>query len=246
MAGVNLFDNFEEEHMETPSLPRYNTISRAHQHSDNKAQHLTRLVSHPITFTNTQVFHAAPKQAINDIPMANDVINQDTVASLEYCQLIQDENTFPVWNKSAANEFGCLTQGMRVEGSNTIFFIPFQAIPKGKIVTYGRFVVDIRPNKTEIHRVRLAVGGATLSNIQAMCQHAHQTSLIKSVSGTTLFPLKVLSICVWMSITFTLVPQWTHLSTCASQSNSSLRQSLQNTTKSLWYQMAMCIFDDLH
>jgi hypothetical protein len=25
MAGVNLFDTFEEEHMKTPSLPRYNT-----------------------------------------------------------------------------------------------------------------------------------------------------------------------------------------------------------------------------
>jgi hypothetical protein len=30
---------------------------------------------------------------------------------------------------------------------------------KEKIVTYGRFVVDIRPNKSEIHRVRLTVWG---------------------------------------------------------------------------------------
>jgi hypothetical protein len=28
-AGVNLFGTFEEEHMETPSLPRYNTRARA-------------------------------------------------------------------------------------------------------------------------------------------------------------------------------------------------------------------------
>jgi hypothetical protein len=32
-------------------------------------------------------------------------------------------------------------------------------VPKVKIVTYGRFVVDIRPNKTETHRVCLTVGG---------------------------------------------------------------------------------------
>jgi hypothetical protein len=32
-------------------------------------------------------------------------------------------------------------------------------VPKGKIVTYGRFVVDIRPNKTETPRVRITVGG---------------------------------------------------------------------------------------
>jgi hypothetical protein len=31
-------------------------------------------------------------------------------------------------------------------------------VPKGKIFTYGRFVVDIHPNKTETHRVRLTVG----------------------------------------------------------------------------------------
>jgi hypothetical protein len=96
MAEVNLFDNFEEEHMETPSLRRYNTRARAHQHSANQAQHLAPHVFLPITFTNTQDFHASPKQAINHIPMANAVINQNTGNSLEYRQLIQDENTFPV------------------------------------------------------------------------------------------------------------------------------------------------------
>jgi hypothetical protein len=49
--------------------------------------------------------------------------------------------------------------GGRIEGSNTIFFIPRQSVPKGGFVTYGRFVVDIHHNKTETHRVRLAVGG---------------------------------------------------------------------------------------
>jgi hypothetical protein len=49
--------------------------------------------------------------------------------------------------------------GTRPQRTNTIFFIPRQAFPKGKIITYGRFVVDIRPNKSEIHRVRLTVGG---------------------------------------------------------------------------------------
>jgi hypothetical protein len=85
--------------------------------------------------------------------MNNVVINQDTGASLEYRHLIQDEATFPVWNKVAANEFGRLAQGVGgiIEGSSTIFFIPRQAVPKGKNVTYGRFVVDIRPRKTETH-----------------------------------------------------------------------------------------------
>jgi hypothetical protein len=95
--------------------------------------------------------------------MSNDVINQDTRASLEYCQLMKDESTFPVWNRVAANECGSMFQGVvwRIEGPSTIFFIPRQAIPKGKIVSYGRFVVCAgHPSqKTETQRGRLAMGG---------------------------------------------------------------------------------------
>jgi hypothetical protein len=114
MEGVNIFDTFEEDHMETPSLTRYNTRARTLRHSANNAQHHAPSVFHHITFTNTQGFHASPRQAINNINMANDVINQDTGTSLKYRQLIQDETTFPVWNKAAANEFGRLAQGFGV------------------------------------------------------------------------------------------------------------------------------------
>jgi hypothetical protein len=41
MTGMNIFDTFEEEHMESPSLPWYNTISSARQHSANQAQCLS-------------------------------------------------------------------------------------------------------------------------------------------------------------------------------------------------------------
>jgi hypothetical protein len=80
---------------------------------------------------------------------------------IKYRHLIKDTRTVTFWNKAAANEFGRLAQGVgdRIDGSNTFFFIPRQAVPKGKIITYGWFVVDIRPNKSEVHRVRLTVGG---------------------------------------------------------------------------------------
>jgi hypothetical protein len=161
MAGMNLFDTFEEEHMKTTSIPRYNTRARARQHSANQAQFLAPRIFRPLAFTNNQGVDVAPRQATNHIPMANAVINQDTGVILEYRHIIQDETTCPVWNKSAANEFGRLAQGVggRIEGSNTIFFIPRQAVPTGEIVTYGCFVVDIRPNKPETHGVRLTVGG---------------------------------------------------------------------------------------
>jgi hypothetical protein len=54
MAGMNLFDKFEEEHMETTSLPRYNTRARARQHSANQAYFLAPRVFLPIAFKNNQ------------------------------------------------------------------------------------------------------------------------------------------------------------------------------------------------
>jgi hypothetical protein len=67
--------------------------------------------------------------------MANAVINQDTGASLEYRHFIQDQTTFPVWNKSGANEFGGLAQGVggRIEGANTIFLSHAKQYQKGKL-----------------------------------------------------------------------------------------------------------------
>jgi hypothetical protein len=154
-ACVNLFDTFEEEHMETPAVPRYKTRALARQHSAHQAQTLSPRVLRPITFTNNEKITLPIQQNPLNMPMTNSVMNEDTGASLEYHHLIKDDSTFTVWNKAAANEFGRLAQGVgyRIEGSNTIFFIPRQAVPKGKII------MDIRPNKSEIHRVRLTVVG---------------------------------------------------------------------------------------
>jgi hypothetical protein len=151
MTGMNLFDTFEEEHMETPDLPWYSTRARARQQSANQAHFIAPRIFRPIAFTNNQSIAVPLAQSPDPIPMANAVINQYTGVRLEYRHLIQDETIFPVWNKAAANEFGRLAQGVggRMEGSNTIFFIPRSAFPKRKVITYGRFVVDIHPKKTE-------------------------------------------------------------------------------------------------
>jgi hypothetical protein len=222
MAGMYLFDTFEERHMETPALPRYNTRARARHHSAKQAQFLAPRIFRPIEFTNNQIIVVTLTQAPDPIPVANAVINQDTGASLEYLHLIQYDTTFPVWNKAAANEFGRLAQGVgdRIEGSNTIFFIPHNVVPKGKVITYGRFVVDIHPNKTETHQVRLTVGG----NLIQYPGDVSTRSADLTTSGIAQSPLKAINTCVWTSITFTLVPQWTLLNTCASLSNLSLKR----------------------
>jgi hypothetical protein len=55
MVGVNLFDTFEDEHMYTRSLHRYNTRARAHQHSANQAQLLAPRFLRPIKPSSHQV-----------------------------------------------------------------------------------------------------------------------------------------------------------------------------------------------
>jgi hypothetical protein len=89
--------------METPASPRYNTRARARQHSANQAHTLTPRILRPIAFTKNQATTLPFKQAPQTMPMAHSVINDDTGASLEYRHLIQDDSTFTVWNKAAAN-----------------------------------------------------------------------------------------------------------------------------------------------
>jgi hypothetical protein len=80
---------------------------------------------------------------------------------MEYRGLFADEETFPTCDREAANEFGRLAQGVggRIEGWKTILSIPRLAVPKGKPVTYGHFVVAICSNKETVHRVRVPTGG---------------------------------------------------------------------------------------
>ena len=48
-----------------------------------------------------------------------------------------------------------------IKGTNTISFIDKSAVPEGRFknVTYGNFVCNTRPKKTEKNRARLVVGG---------------------------------------------------------------------------------------
>ena len=69
-----------------------------------------------------------------------------------------------IWWKSLGNEFGRLAQGIgdRVVSNDTLDFICKSEVPQGKKVTYGNFVCDYRPLKSEPYRVRLTVGGDRL------------------------------------------------------------------------------------
>ena len=69
----------------------------------------------------------------------------------------------PLYCNYYAKEIGRLTQGMPslLEGNNPMVFIKKTAVTAEmwRDVTYGRIVVDYRPEKTDPYRTKLAVGG---------------------------------------------------------------------------------------
>lgn len=95
--------------------------------------------------------------------MLNAVLNKETGEMMEYRHLMADPKLKSLWQAKYGKELGRLAQGLPgvVEGTNTIFFIHKNEIPKDRWrdVTYGRIVTAYRPEKSDPHRVRLTVGG---------------------------------------------------------------------------------------
>ena len=68
-----------------------------------------------------------------------------------------------IWNTALSNELLRLTQWINnVNGNDVIDFIYYKDVPKDKIDTYTNMVCNIRPFKTEKHRIRLIVRGDRL------------------------------------------------------------------------------------
>ncbi len=80
----------------------------------------------------------------NEVQQALAVMEKDTRRLLNYQQLICNPKYKKAWNLLAANNFGCLAQGVgnRIKGTNTIKFIHKPKVPKSRLkdVTYGQFV----------------------------------------------------------------------------------------------------------
>jgi hypothetical protein len=85
--------------------------------------------------------------------MANAVICPETGKSLKHQELITQLRYKIKWMRSTENEIN------RLYNTNTIRFIRRSNIPKGRKVTYGSFVVDIKDHKEGQERTRLTVGG---------------------------------------------------------------------------------------
>ena len=69
----------------------------------------------------------------------------------------------PKLTRAMSNEIWRLFQGIvDIKVTYTCFFIHNHEVHQDRKVTYIRIVCDIRPQKKEIHRVQLTVGGEKL------------------------------------------------------------------------------------
>jgi len=88
--------------------------------------------------------------------MACEIFDEESGTQLKYRQLINHPKYREIWMHSSANEFGRLAQGIggRIQGTNTIFFIHKYQVPVDRLgdVMYAKFVVELKPNKAEVHR----------------------------------------------------------------------------------------------
>jgi hypothetical protein len=93
-----------------------------------------------VTVSGTQPIAQRTRSHVPEEPlfMVNAVIHPITGVAMEYWQLIQDPVTKDAWQRSAANEFGRLAQGVggRIKGTNTIRFIPHTKLPADRMPTY--------------------------------------------------------------------------------------------------------------
>lgn len=108
--------------------------------------------------------------------------------SMEYIDLVKGPKK-EIWQKSCGNELGRLAQGMknRVKGTNTIFFIPKNKLPKNKIVTYTRIVCDIRPNKPYPFRTRIIAGGNFINYPGKISTPTAELTTVKTFANRIIF-----------------------------------------------------------
>ena len=89
------------------------------------------------------------------------VISEDTGELLTHQKALKGKNG-QTWIISTSNEWGRLMKGVGTrmkKGTETIFPIHRNKVPKDRKITYGKMVIDIRPEKVEKYRCRLTVGG---------------------------------------------------------------------------------------
>jgi hypothetical protein len=142
----------------TPHAMVRHSASQKYNLSHDMLAETINQANHFVSFPKTPGIKITEKinrnnQVIIMPEMANAVICPKTGKSLKHQELITKLRYKIKWMRSTANEIN------RLYNTTTIRFIRRSNIPKGRKVTYGSFVVDIKDHKEEKERIRLTVGG---------------------------------------------------------------------------------------
>jgi hypothetical protein len=130
---------------------QYNLAQDSMAEAISQANHCFSISTNPQNQTSTT--STSSKQVFIIPEMTNAVICPETDKSLKHQELITKLRYKIKWIRSTANKIN------RLYNTHTIRFIRRSNIPKGRKVTYGSFVVDIKDHKEEKERTRLTVGG---------------------------------------------------------------------------------------
>ena len=88
----------------------------------------------------------------------------------KYKKLVAMPEFTQVWETAFGKEFGNQAQGDNrtgEKGTNTLFVMDHDEIakiPKDRTITYGRIVIDYRPQKEDPNRVRITAGGNLITD----------------------------------------------------------------------------------
>jgi hypothetical protein len=100
----------------------------------------------------------------------------------KYCDLINHSNQTirDRWLRSGENEFARLFQGCgETDGVDVLEWINRKDVPRNKQVTYSRYVVDVRPEKSEPYQTRITAGGNKIDYTGNVTTHTSSMETIK-------------------------------------------------------------------
>ena len=122
------------------------------------------------------------------------VMNEKTGEMQNYHKLLKQNSTREIWASDMCKELGKLYQGYKglVEGTYTFLFIShseIRDIPPDKTITYGRIVVDYRPQKADRNCIRLMVGGNIL-NLPGYLSTTTSDLTTSKILWNSFFPIK--------------------------------------------------------
>eukprot|EP00804_Cyclotella_cryptica_P017050 CCRYP_003285-RA/>CCRYP_003285-RA protein AED:0.19 eAED:0.21 QI:0/0/0/1/1/1/2/0/900 len=160
-----------------PSSERFPTHSptiiafQAVDHVTNKVYNDNNVVWHPLAFLALSPSNLASRADADIDHMCAGVVHPTTGKTItSYKKLITCPLLREVWTTAFGKEFGNLAQGDRKtgeKGTNTMFVMTHtqvRDIPRDRTITYGRIVVDYRPQKEDPNRVRITAGGNVIKD----------------------------------------------------------------------------------